>query len=118
MGQTGTPQGMTKADLVELIYERVGSSKKEAGDVVEAVFAIIKDSLCRGEKVKISGFGSFAVNHKRARRGRNPRTGVSITIDSRTVLSFKPSQVLKERVGNGENSAAAPASSRSSASSD
>ncbi len=98
---------MTKADLVELIYERVGSSKKEAGDVVEAVFAIIKESLCRGEKVKISGFGSFAVNHKRARRGRNPQTGVSITIDSRTVLSFKPSQVLKERVGSGKK---APAS--------
>jgi integration host factor subunit alpha len=119
MGQNGTPQGMTKADLVELIYERVGSSKKEAGDVVEAVFAIIKDSLCRGEKVKISGFGSFSVNHKHARRGRNPQTGVSITIDSRTVLSFKPSQVLKERVGNGEKPAAAsPASSGSSASSE
>jgi integration host factor subunit alpha len=117
MGQNGTPQGMTKADLVELIYERVASSKKEAGDVVEAVFAIIKESLCRGEKVKISGFGSFAVNHKRARRGRNPQTGVSITIDSRTVLSFKPSQVLKERVGSSEKRSA-PASSGSSASSE
>jgi len=104
---------MTKADLVELIYERVGSSKKEAGDVVEAVFAIIKESLCRGEKVKISGFGSFAVNQKRARRGRNPQTGVSITIDSRTVLSFKPSQVLKERVGSGKK---APASEPSASS--
>jgi integration host factor subunit alpha len=118
VGQTGTPQGMTKADLVELIYERVGSSKKEAGDVVEAVFGIIKESLCRGEKVKISGFGSFAVNRKRARRGRNPQTGVSITIDSRTVLSFKPSQVLKERIGNGEKPSASPASSGSSASSE
>ena len=118
MGQTGTPQGMTKADLVELIYERVGSSKKEAGDVVEAGFGIIKESLCRGEKVKISGFGSFTVNRKRARRGRNPQTGVSITIDSRTVLSFKPSQVLKERVGNGEKPSASPASSGSSASSE
>ncbi len=96
-----TPQGMTKADLVELIYERVGSSKKEAGEVVEAIFAIIKESLRRGEKVKISGFGSFAVNHKRARRGRNPQTGASITIDQRCVLTFKPSQVLKDRVGNG-----------------
>ena len=113
MGQNGTPQGMTNADLVELIYERVGSSKKEAGDVVEEVFAIMKESLCRGEKVKISGFGSFAVNHKRARRGRNPQTGVSITIDSRTVLSFKPSQVLKERVGNDRK----PPGSGSSASS-
>jgi integration host factor subunit alpha len=118
VGQNGTPQGMTKADLVELIYERVGSSKKAAGDVVEAVFGIIKESLCRGEKVKISGFGSFAVNHKRARRGRNPQTGVSITIDSRTVLSFKPSPVLKERVCNREKSSASSTSSGSSASSE
>lgn len=92
---------MTKADLVELIYERVGSSKKEAGEVVELVFTIIRESLRRGEKVKISGFGSFVVNHKRARRGRNPQTGEPITIDSRRVLSFKPSQVLKQSVNNG-----------------
>ena len=95
------PQGMTKADLVGLIHERVGSSKKEASEVVEEVFAIIKESLRRGEKVKISGFGSFIVNHKRARRGRNPQTGDPITIDSRRVLSFKASQVLKEQVNNG-----------------
>ncbi len=98
---TFTPQGMTKADLVDLIYERVGSSKKEAGEVVEAVFAIIRDSLRQGEKVKISGFGTFCVNRKKARRGRNPQTGEPITIDSRRVLSFKPSQVLKDRVNNG-----------------
>ncbi len=92
---------MTKADLVELIYERVGSSKKEACEVVESVFSIIKDSLRNGQKVKISGFGTFIVNQKNARRGRNPQTGEPITIDSRRVLSFKPSQVLKERVKNG-----------------
>ena len=96
-----TPQGMTKADLVDLIYERVGSSKKEACEVVEAVFAIIRDSLRHGQKVKISGFGTFLVNHKHARRGRNPQTGEPITIDSRRVLSFKPSQVLKDRVNDG-----------------
>lgn len=95
---------MTKADLVELIYERVGFSKKEASEIVEAVFAIIKDKLRSGEKVKISGFGTFAVNRKRARQGRNPQTGVPITIDSRSVLAFKPSQVLKERVLDGEKS--------------
>ena len=66
---------MTKADLVELIYQRVGSSKKEACEVVEVVFTIIRESLRRGEKVKVSGFGSFVVNRKRARRGRNPQTG-------------------------------------------
>lgn len=96
-----TPQNMTKADLVDLIYERVGSSKKEACEIAEEVFKIIEDSLQRGEKVKISGFGSFTVNHKRARRGRNPQTGITIIIDSRRVLSFKPSQVLKELVANG-----------------
>jgi integration host factor subunit alpha len=95
---------MTKADLVELIYERIGLSKKEAGEIVEEVFAIVRDKLREGEKVKISGFGTFVVNHKRARRGRNPQTGEPITIDSRTVLSFKPSQLLKERVLDGEKS--------------
>jgi integration host factor subunit alpha len=93
---------MTKADLVELVYERTHSSKKEAVVAVEAVFDIIRESLRRGEKVKISGFGSFVVNQKRARRGRNPQTGDAIIIDSRCVLSFKPSQLLKERVCNGE----------------
>jgi integration host factor subunit alpha len=93
---------MTKVDLVELIYERTGSSKKEAVEVFEAVLGIIRDSLCRGEKVKISGFGTFIVNHKRARRGRNPQTGDPIIIDRRRVLSFKPSQVLKEMVANGD----------------
>jgi integration host factor subunit alpha len=91
---------MTKVDLVELIYERTGSTKKEAAEVFEAVLEIIRDSLCRGEKVKISGFGTFAVNRKRARRGRNPQTGDPIIIDGRRVLSFKPSQVLKEMVAN------------------
>jgi integration host factor subunit alpha len=93
---------MTKADLVELIYDRVGYSKKEAGVAVEEVFAILRDSLCVGTKVKISGFGSFVVNQKKSRRGRNPQTGEPITIDSRRVLSFKASQVLKELVNNGK----------------
>jgi integration host factor subunit alpha len=95
---------MTKADLVELIYERIGLSRKEAGEIVETVFAIIRTRLRNGEKVKISGFGTFAVNHKHARRGRNPQTGEPITIESRTVLSFKPSQLLKDRVLHGEKS--------------
>jgi integration host factor subunit alpha len=95
------PQGLNKADLVDLISERVGSPKKEAVEVIEAVFAIIRESLRHGSKVKISGFGSFLVNHKRARRGRDPQTGAPITICSRRVISFKPSQILKDRVNNG-----------------
>ena len=93
---------MTKTDLVEAIYERVGLSRKEAAKAVDTVLEIVKDGLRRGERVKISGFGSFVVNQKRARRGRNPQTGDAIIIDSRCVLSFKPSQLLKERVCNGE----------------
>jgi integration host factor subunit alpha len=93
---------MTKAELVDLIYERVGSSKKEAGEVVEEIFAIIREGLCQGKKVKISGFGSFVVNQKKSRRGRNPQTGEPITIDSRRVLSFKASEVLKDLVNNGK----------------
>lgn len=89
---------MTKADLIESVYERVGSSKKEAGEVVEEVFAIVREALSGGQNVKISGFGSFTVNHKRARRGRNPQTGAEIVIGARTVLSFKPSATLKQRV--------------------
>jgi integration host factor subunit alpha len=92
---------MTKANLVDVIYECVGSSKRDACAVVESVFDIIRGALCKGDKVKISGFGTFSVNEKSARRGRNPQTGAPITIDSRRVLSFKPSQVLKDRINNG-----------------
>ena len=86
---------MTKADIVEHIYERVGFSKKESAELVERVFDIIKDTLSRGEKVKISGFGNFVVREKNARKGRNPQTGEEIRLDARRVLTFKPSLVLK-----------------------
>jgi integration host factor subunit alpha len=86
---------MTKADIVERIYEKVGFSKKEATDMVESIFEIIKLHLEQGEKVKISGFGNFVVNAKRSRKGRNPQTGQEIIISERRVLTFKPSPVLK-----------------------
>ena len=89
---------MTKTDLVEVIYERVGLSRREAAEAVDSVLEIIKDSLRRGEKVKISGFGNFVVSLKRARRGRNPQTGDPLIIDSRCVLSFKASDILKQRL--------------------
>ena len=87
---------MTKADIVERIYEKVGFSKKEATDVVESIFEIIKGHLEQGEKIKISGFGNFVLNSKRPRKGRNPQTGEEIVISGRRVLSFKPSPVLKK----------------------
>jgi integration host factor subunit alpha len=86
---------VTKADIVEHIYERVGFSKKESAELVERVFDIIKATLARGEKVKISGFGNFVVREKNARKGRNPQTGEEIRLDARRVLTFKPSLVLK-----------------------
>ncbi len=91
---------MTKADIIARIYEKVGFSKKEATDVVEATFEIIKGSLEKGEKVKISGFGNFVVNTKRPRKGRNPQTGEEIIIAGRKVLTFKPSQILKKNLNS------------------
>jgi len=89
---------MTKADIVERIYEKVGFSKKEASEVVESIFEIIKGRLEHGDKVKISGFGNFVVNQKRPRKGRNPQTGEEIIISGRKVLTFKASQVLKKTI--------------------
>jgi integration host factor subunit alpha len=86
---------MTKADLVRVVYENIGFSKKEASDLVECVLEIMKSSLENGEKVKVSGFGSFLVREKEPRRGRNPQTDQSIIISGRKVLIFKASPVLK-----------------------
>ena len=92
---------MTKADIVERIYEKVGYSKKEATEIAESIFEVVKRRLEKGEKVKVSGFGNFVVNEKRPRKGRNPQTGEEIVITGRRVLTFKASQVLKKTM-NGE----------------
>ncbi|MBI3398178.1 MAG: integration host factor subunit alpha [Deltaproteobacteria bacterium] len=89
---------MTKADIVEHIFEKVGFSKKDVTEVVELVFETIKKSAEGGENVKVSGFGNFTVRQKRARRGRNPQTGENLTITARKVLTFKPSQILKKAI--------------------
>src|SRR6476661_351894 len=89
---------MTKADIVEALYEKVGFSKKDAADLVELVFDTIKQTLSQGQKIKISGFGNFVVREKRSRIGRNPQTGESIEITARRVLTFRPSQVLRAEV--------------------
>lgn len=87
---------MTKADIIENVYEKLGGfSKKESAEIVELVFETVKDTLARGEKIKVSGFGNFVVRKKRERVGRNPQTGEEIKITARKVLTFKPSQVLK-----------------------
>jgi integration host factor subunit alpha len=91
---------MTKADLIEGVYQRIGFSKKESADIVELVFDIIKETLAQGEKIKISGFGNFVVREKKSRIGRNPQTGQEIEISARRVLTFKPSQVLKNTLND------------------
>ena len=99
---------MTKADLVEAIHEQVGLSKKESADIVELVFDTMKDTLEKAEKIKISGFGNFEVRDKRSRVGRNPQTGEVIEISARRVLTFKPSQVLKNALNAADAAAPAP----------
>ena len=89
---------MTKAEIATIICERVGLSKKESSEIVETLLEEIKTVLSRGEDVKISGFGHFSVRSKNARRGRNPKTGESITIESRKVVTFKASQLVKDQL--------------------
>jgi len=89
---------MTKADIAERIQAGTGLKKKESAEMMEAVFSIMKSTLERGETLKISGFGNFVVKQKKDRRGRNPQTGEAITIESRRILTFKPSALLKEAI--------------------
>lgn len=87
---------LTKADIVEHVYEKVGFSKKETSEVVDSIFELIKEHLEQGKKVKVSGFGNFVVHEKRPRKGRNPQTGETITIRGRRILGFKASPTLKK----------------------
>jgi integration host factor subunit alpha len=87
---------MTKADLVEIVFEKVGLSKKEAQDIIEIIFDTIKNAFVEGEAVKVPGFGTFNVRQKASRRGRNPQTGDELEISPRRVLTFKASNQLKD----------------------
>ncbi len=89
---------MTKASLIEEVYQKIGLTEKASADIVETVFDIMKDTLEAGEKIKISGFGNFVVREKRSRNGRNPQTGEEMEISARRVLTFRPSQVLKNKM--------------------
>jgi len=91
---------MTKADIIENISANMGFPKNESGTMLELVLSIIKDTLETGEKIKIAGFGSFVVRSKVDRRGRNPQTGETITIQARRVLTFKPSPVLRNAINS------------------
>jgi integration host factor subunit alpha len=87
---------MTKADMVKIICEKMGWALKESTEIVEQVFDIMKETLEGGEKIKIAGFGNFSIHTKRPRRGRNPKTGEELVISGRTVVTFKPSLLLRQ----------------------
>ncbi|WP_268249230.1 integration host factor subunit alpha [Pigmentiphaga litoralis] len=89
---------LTKAELADLLFERVGLNKREAKDMVETFFEEIRDALERGDMVKLSGFGNFQVRNKPQRPGRNPKTGEAIPIAARRVVTFHASQKLKSMV--------------------
>ncbi len=98
---------LTKAELVDRVYERCGFSKKESTELVELVFDEMKRTLALGDSIKLSGFGNFNVRQKKARIGRNPQTGDAIEISARKVLTFSVSQVLKDAL-NGKGPTKSP----------
>ena len=89
---------LTKADLAELLFDRLGLNKRESKDMVEAFFEIVNGTLVQGQDVKLSGFGNFNIRRKAPRPGRNPRTGESIPIKARNVVTFHASHKLKSLV--------------------
>ncbi len=94
---------LTKADLVDHIYQQNDLRKAEAVQALEALLEVIKASLVQEEHVLISGFGKFKVKKKRERRGRNPQTGDGLLLPARRVVTFKPSGVLRERMNNSKD---------------
>ena len=89
---------MNKSELVDLVAEKTGMSKKDSETAVKAVLDSITDGLVRGNKVQLVGFGTFEVRQRKAREGRNPATGEKIKINALKVPAFKPGKALKEKV--------------------
>jgi integration host factor subunit alpha len=109
---------MTKAEIVQALYSKVGGfSRKESAELVDLVFEMMKETLGKGEKIKISGFGNFVLRDKRQRPGRNPQTGQPIKISERRVLTFKASQILKQALNTRAGGGGAPGASNGGASS-
>jgi integration host factor subunit alpha len=92
---------LTRADLAETVNRKMGFSRTESLELVESVLRNMTAALDRGENVKISGFGTFVLRDKRERIGRNPKTGVEVPITPRRVMTFRASQILKERITKG-----------------
>ncbi|MDY3617898.1 HU family DNA-binding protein [Agathobaculum sp.] len=89
---------MKKSDFVTLVAEKTGMSKKDTEKTIDAVFAAMSDVLAEGDKLQMSGFGTFETKTRAARTGHNPRTGESIEIAAATIPTFKPGKALKDRV--------------------
>jgi integration host factor subunit alpha len=96
--ETRESRTITRADLAEAVYQKVGLSRAESAELVEIVLREMSDTIARGENVKLSSFGSFLVRAKSERVGRNPKTGVEVPITPRRVMVFRPSNVLKTRI--------------------
>ncbi|MCP4322855.1 MAG: integration host factor subunit alpha [Alteromonadales bacterium] len=94
---------LTKAEVAEYLFEKVGLSKRDAKDMVEMFFEEIRETLESGDQVKLSGFGNFDLRQKSERPGRNPKTGEDIPISARKVVTFRPGQKLKSRVEDGNS---------------
>ena len=93
---------MTKADLVERVAREADMTKKDAEQLVEIIFDSITDTLNKGEKIELRGFGSFRVRERNSRKGRNPKTGDSVSIPAKRVAYFKPGKELKELINKSE----------------
>ena len=89
---------ITRADVAEAIYEEIGLSRKDSNDILDMVIDEIIQELAKGNDVKLSSFGTFSLRDRRARSGRNPKTGVEALISSRRVISFKPSQTMRKTI--------------------
>lgn len=93
---------LTRADLASAMQTQIGLSRAESAQLVETVLDEISDALIAGNNVKISSFGSFVLRSKGLRVGRNPKTGVEVPIEPRTVLTFRPSQILRDAINSGK----------------
>ncbi len=97
--QVGT---LTRADLSDIVHREIGLSRADSAGIVEGILAHMCEGLANGQNVKISGFGSFILRDKGERIGRNPKTGVEVPIAPRRVLTFRASQIMRERIARGD----------------
>ncbi|MGD9811375.1 MAG: integration host factor subunit alpha [Sphingobium sp.] len=95
MGDNGT---LTRADLADRLNSKIGLSRAESARIIESIIDLMCDALAKGENVKISGFGTFVLRDKTERVGRNPKTGIEVPISPRRVLTFRPSQIMRDYV--------------------